>query len=111
VSQLQDDLNAVAALLEPEGAWCQGAYAYDRHRYIVPASSPLACSRCLVGAVIAAGGEATDVGGRISPRQRAMRRALEAVIGLDRSATAWNDQPERMQAEVVSLVRQAAATA
>jgi hypothetical protein len=105
MSQLQDDLNAVAALLEPEGAWCQNEYEGEDD------------AGCLINAIhqVTEGTPAREP----LPRTGRFRACCDALIAVVHATWThdplqladWNDQPERTQAEVVSLVRAAAATA
>ncbi len=46
-----DILNAAADLLEPEGAWIQGAFARDANRHQVYYGSSDACCWCVSGAI------------------------------------------------------------
>jgi hypothetical protein len=95
-----DILEKAADLIEPEGAWTQGAYSSD----------DLDCTcRCLVGAIASAldtdefGAEKWIVRNRIATR----------FFGREREGwlISWNDSPERTQAEVVAKLREAAAEA
>lgn len=81
-------------LLEPEGAWTQGASARDSGRRVVIFSSERACQWCALGAI-----GATYKGYQILDIERRLRSELAGSIAV------WNDTPERTQAEVVALLK------
>jgi len=91
-----DILTAAANLIEPEGAWLQGAYTQD-----------LRCF-CTLGALAHVSGKgATAVG--VTPPAKALANHLNPEdSSADRVITRWNDAPERTQAEVVAALRAAA---
>jgi len=96
-------LERAADLIEPEGAWTQGAYARDvLGNNLNPdeqwGPSPTAVCRCMYGAVAEV---ARPNGYQYLPPSGSW--------GLP--GTEWNDAPERTQAEVVAKLREAAALA
>lgn len=107
MSQLKDDLNKVADLLEPEGAWCQGVYARDIYGSpVLQPDNAAAYSRCLDGAMLAVSGcLAFTV--RLNSRYRAMQDALRVALN-SRNYVEWQDSSTRTQAEVVALLRDCA---
>ena len=100
MSQLKEDLLAVAALLEGPGAWCQGELARDRAGVEVYPHDPRAWSWCLEGGILV-----------VLPPQTMRNRGrywavIEAVdAALPGTPIDWNDAPERTQGEVVGLLR------
>lgn len=99
--QASEILSKAADLIEPEGAWMQGGYS---NGVTVVSGS----CWCAAGAVYAAHGNWRD------PVARDAVRVLYTALNLpyddedDDVIGAWNDAPERTQAEVVSALRQAA---
>lgn len=98
-----DVLERAADLIEPEGAWTQGAYAKyaDGRETIVGRGEGLVCW-CLIGALDAA----TD---DVRHLWKDAFQATQAVVG--RPLASWNDKPDRTQGEVVSKLREAATLA
>lgn len=95
-------LDAAADLIEPEGAWTQGAYGRDGYGVGLDERelSEAKCF-CVSGAIIRVG-DGNEL-------WRACLRNFEAAVGDGfRSFIQWNDAPERTQAEVVSALRKAA---
>lgn len=90
-------LSKAADLLEPEGAFTKGAYARDIFNADVDEDAPDAVCWCAIGALWL-----TSPTGKTT--QEARRYLLE-VTG--QGITAWNDAPERTQAEVVAALREA----
>lgn len=101
-------LNAAADLIEPEGAWAQGAFAADdfgsKWQEYEPAMYGAVCW-CAIGAVAEVTGENPWETWEASPAGAAMD-AIKQVIG--GPVALWNDAPDRTQAEVVTALRQAA---
>lgn len=96
-----DILDAAADLIEPEGAWTQGAFA--RHRSgnpIGPLESNAACW-CASGAI-----QRADSRRRFSPAWEDFNDYAVSLGFLHMAA--FNDAPERTQAEVVAALRAAA---
>lgn len=102
-----DVLERAAALIEPEGAWTQGAYAVgddfaaedDCHDW----PDEPTCF-CLMGAI--AWVQQLDRPGDIDFAR------FSPTLGLSVSNVAsWNDEPRRKQSEVVAKLREAAALA
>ncbi len=93
-------LSAAADLIEPEGAWTQGAYARLEGGLSGYGFEPGVLCRCAVGGVYGAigGFPAEDIASffRHTPHESIGHFQL------------WNDAPERTQAEVVTALRQAA---
>lgn len=104
----QEVLLAAADLLEQPGAWTQCSNARNRYGNAVPSNSPEAVGWCLLGAIC-------KVSDTLAVRDRAY-----AMVGLymDKhnyigyigsfSTVDYNDHPDRMQAEVVAVLRGAA---
>lgn len=106
---IADVLDAAADLIEPEGAWTQGAFSKTKGgRYngdLVAPRKP-ACW-CVLGAIA-----------RVSdsdPTRPFEGIARDAMLALDCVASGdvpgWNDAPERTQSEVLATLREAAALA
>jgi hypothetical protein len=88
-------LERAAALIEPEGAWIQGFIARRRDGFPTSVKAGGSCW-CLLGAVAeAAPGDYATAWGFV-------KQTTSAV------PVAWNDRPERTQAEVVTALREAA---
>jgi hypothetical protein len=114
---IADILDRAADLIEPEGWWCQEAFARDSFGESVHPSSPDAVCFCATGAVTRAAGN------RHVERHKALQVLANDFspppeflghIGGNRyvsAMAAWNDAPERTQSEVVSKLREAAALA
>lgn len=98
-----DVLDAAADLIEPEGAWTQGAYARTAKGFCIGPHEDAATCFCMRGALRRVG--AVGDWDESSPATRA--------IGFQtaRQMTQWNDRPRRTQAEVVAKLREAAALA
>lgn len=88
-------LERAAALIEPEGAWTQGAYGRDVLGAPCGGRSDKAVCRCAAGAIL-------NVGPHCYDAEDFHRR----VTG--QGYEAFNDAPGRTQAEVVAALRQAA---
>lgn len=104
VENVADVLDAAADLLEPKGAWTQGAFARNADGDFTGLSEfrgPAVCW-CIMGATE----KVTD-----DPRLagEADRYVARLVPGF--SIEDFNDAPERTQAEVVAKLREAAALA
>lgn len=99
-ASVADILDWAADLIEPEGAWTQGAFARTKDgEPIGPLEAPATCW-CLYGAIDKAGEDlGVDAGWDAD-------RALFA--SLRTNVPKFNDAPERTQAEVVAALRQAA---
>jgi len=100
-AEIADVLDRAADRIERDG-WWQGAY-YDGRIASRPVSielreHPRPC--CVMGALIA---EAPTR--RVTLAEWALKRFLKMPVTL----AAWNDAPERSQAEVVAALRGAAA--
>lgn len=96
---IADVLERAADLIEPEGAWTQGRFG-----------SRAAGCYCAYGAMIEAYrdfGEPNS--GLYSNLYTSATRCLEDAIG--GRVAAFNDAPDRTQAEVVAKLREAAALA
>jgi hypothetical protein len=91
-------LNAAADLLDKPGAWTQGNSGRDAHGAEVPWNDPDAVCWCAFGAV-------WKSQGRMTVQNTPAEDILERIVGWD--ITAWNDSPDRTQAEVVSALRAA----
>lgn len=111
MSQLKDDLNAVATLLGR--GWCQGQPAQSSNGQGCTPASPSAAAWCLLGAIRRVSGvEGTrtthSAWMRDAQIQRAIRLAMRDGKRLGDFIPTWNDRPRRTQAQVVGLVRRAA---
>ncbi len=91
-----DILTAAADLIEPEGAWLQGAYTED-----------LRCF-CTLGALAHVSCKGATVVGSLAPAKTLAAYLNAEDSSADRVITRWNDAPERTQAEVVATLRAAA---
>lgn len=98
-----DILERAADLIEPEGAWTQGAFAVSATGERLNEQAPEAVCWCVAGAISRAAGSFYSGGAS------AARDHLRAII--QDTLPHWNDAPERTQAEVVSKLREAAAKA
>ena len=87
-------LNAAADLIEPDGAWTQGAAARNADGKV---SLENATCWCLYGAIGNFAEESWDV----------VWEDFKRLSGI-RAPIAWNDAPERTQSEVVEALRAAA---
>lgn len=95
-------LNKAADLIEPEGAWTQGALARGPDGFGTESEiPPNAVCFCAEGAIQASSGR-----GNHSLEKRAFD-ALRKVLPTD-FIHEWNDKPCRTQAEVVAALRAAA---
>jgi hypothetical protein len=95
-----DILDLAADLIEPPGAWTQGAFARAADGASVVSTDPLAVCWCASGAI-------SKVTGSISSEavfvvREALRKHLPDFIAR------WNDDPARTQPEVVAMLREAA---
>jgi hypothetical protein len=93
-----DILNKAADLIEPEGAWTQGAWQRGRSGREVKPDSPRAVCWCVGGAI-----EHVSSIGIGSAAMTELRDHLSVMF-----ISEWNDAPERTQAEVVAKLREAA---
>lgn len=96
-------LAKAADLIEPEGAWTQGALGRDENEDDIEESHELAVCWCAIGALCEASGD------RYASELRARVEALiEAPDGRGTYPLArWNDTPGRTQSEVVAALRSA----
>lgn len=103
MTQLRDDLNAVAGVLEQ--GWCQRAYARDAQGKMVTLRDETACCYCLSAAVELTADFSNG-------RAVAMYQAIANTLGLplDRIVP-WQDERDRTKAEVIYIVRMAAEAA
>lgn len=106
-ADVADILDRAADLIEPEGAWTQGAFVRDAfgsdvYEAFREEAADAACF-CLYGAI-------GSVIGRDPEGYRDADPLLEAVLGVSSpyEVAKWNDAPERTQAEVVAKLREAA---
>lgn len=111
VKTVADILTAAADLIEPEGAWIQGAHARVRNYMggFGHWSHPRACGWCAAGAINKAASEIVgydDVRTTYGPTWQATLLFNESV-GVRMTAD-FNDAPKRTQAEVVAALRAAA---
>ena len=90
-------LRKAADLIEPPSAWTQGAFARTKGGAIIGPYEQNARCWCAHGAIK-----------RVSEHEGGELAAWSARTELVRSIPAWNDHPERTQAEVVTALRQAA---
>lgn len=98
-------LSRAADLIEPEGAWCQRAFARTATAQPITYTDYPHCrgevvSRCINGAIC----EASPDLATASKAQRYTARAVDVSAWLP----GWNDTPGRTQTEVVSALRKAA---
>lgn len=96
-------LSAAADLIEPEGAWTQGANARLRNALGQPtgASDPKAACWCAFGAMLRKTSAPS-----LNPFYAATGYAEKVIDGVN--LRCWNDEKGRTQAEVVSALRKAA---
>lgn len=94
-----DILDKAADLIEPEGAWTQGAFARtaDGESCSSGSSDPRAVCWCVGGAINRASGQE-----RPTDAHNVFQRLIPC------GEFEWNDAPERTQAEVVAKLREAA---
>lgn len=93
-------LSDAADLIEPEGAWTQGAYARGKSRREVVNPKRAVCF-CALGAINVAAGE-KRTGVDAVHYHSFFHKAAKISDVLD-----WNDAPERTQSEVVAKLREA----
>lgn len=95
-------LAKAADLIEPEGAWTQGALARTANDNVIgPLCDPAVCW-CANGSLLRSG--ASDF-----VFQTAEYRFMQAATGVGEGFISdWNDAPDRTQAEVVAALRRAA---
>lgn len=106
-----DVLDRAADLIEPEGAWTQGAYAKtaDGNHFMHGDAAGAVCW-CAIGAI----DKASASQGRDHPNYlwlgaaRQLADILPQACGLNDTITTFNDDPGRTQAEVVAKLREAA---
>lgn len=98
-----DVLDAAADLIEPEGAWGQGAFARGSQGQPIGPFSPYATCFCLRGALVRVG----------AINARAENSPATLALGFNSSSrlVSWNDAPGRTQSEVVAALRAAATSA
>lgn len=92
-------LRKAARRLSKEGTWTQGAYALDANGDSIDPGMPNAVCWRVGGAII----READSGSS----EWAALEALANYLGVS-NLTAWNDAPERTQAEVVQALNAAA---
>ena len=82
-----------------EQGWCQGVTAKDEEGYNIGGQNELAVSWCFVGAAIRSFG--------LSNQSLEFIHSGEQILfgGELSLVAAWNDNPERTQAEVVAVAR------
>lgn len=98
-------LSAAADLIEQPNAWCQKAIARNaKGDTLRIATQNSACQWCTIGAVIKACENNTYNTSEVIEK---VRQVLKSRTGGD-SLGGWNDAPDRTQAEVVALLREAA---
>jgi hypothetical protein len=111
-----DVLERAAALIEPEGAWTQGAFSrnYDGSADLTEdenaASEPVCwCALGAIAQIARADPNAPFVfsDGKKLTQQAAAHLRILAGHAIDD----WNDEPNRKQTEVVEALRKAAALA
>jgi len=100
-------LERAADLIEPEGAWTQGAFARNaqgKDTGLSESRGPATCW-CVLGA--------TDhVSGEDDPVVQADHLLAQVIGGAAHNGLGeWNDAPGRTQSEVVAKLREAAALA
>ncbi len=98
MSDLATVFTQAAALLEPEGAWCQRVFGVRDGRAIRDDNTKGCQQRCLVGAVR----EVCESSKRTRKLRAPAERALAAALPC--APMNWNDQPERTQDEVVAVL-------
>jgi hypothetical protein len=107
-----DVLERAAKLIEPEGAWTQGAFSLDEtgsHSEDLTAIGPAVCW-CVLGAIAEIVGVDPVAPWGLNNTAVAAKLALSRVIE-DDNVPMFNDAPGRTQAEVVAKLREAAAKA
>lgn len=106
VQSIADVLERAADLIEPEGAWIQGALWRDSEGRDLDEDGDKsdATCWCTVGATLAVAGLTQSL---------KADRFFSRFLGFDFSGEVevWNDAPERTQQEVVAKLREAAALA
>ena len=104
-----DVLNAAADLLDKPGAWAQGSLALGSSGESLSVDSSEAVCFCIVGAIRRVSGFNRRPEKTV-PLRQAVARSL-GLPGYKAPLVAWNDAPERTQAEVVQALRDAARAA
>lgn len=104
-----DVLSEAADLIEPEGAWTQGASARDLHGQSTETLGDQARCFCVIGAISKISGKTTWY--KSSPQGFFDSLVPEHWNNDLCAAAVWNDATERTQAEVVAKLREAAALA
>lgn len=104
--KVSDILERAADRIEPEGRWTQKANARDEDGLSTSCRGEEATCWCMAGSVFREAGILDD------EAYEALKAVLPPAprIGFDR-VVAFNDAPERTQAEVVAKLREAAAKA
>lgn len=106
---IADVLDRAANLIEPEGAWTQGAYSRDQNGNA--SGDRVAVGKQVCWCAMGALGKVSCKGHfRVYEYGTVTRKAceiLEHVIG-DDDIPEWNDAPSRTQTEVVAAFREAA---
>ena len=111
-----DVLRQAADLLEPEGAWTQGAFSRNADGSVdfggeegepdgVAVSPVCWCALGAIAHVTKSDPTRASVFTRLGPLWPAIN-GLQSVVGQE--IDEWNDEPERSQADVVAKLREAA---
>jgi hypothetical protein len=97
MTQLQDDIRAVMALLDTPEKWVKGAFARDVNGDQTPSRGTYAVCWCLTGACIAV---TTDISSE--------RHLLHAIGKYTEHRTiSWNDAPERTFEDIHAILNKA----
>jgi hypothetical protein len=102
MTQLQNDLRAVMALLDSPEKWTKGEYARDANGKPCPAWSEDAICWCLEGACSSILPRTLDW----HPRYRRLERELEKYLPL-LGLVEWNDEPERTFEDIQEVLHAA----
>lgn len=106
-STVAEVLDRAAALVEPEGAWTQGANARTASGFPVNHWNDSAVCWCAFGAISYAAEDGED---DMSAITMAAMDVVRTIIG-GGSLSIWNDDANRTQSEVVTTLRRAAQAA
>jgi hypothetical protein len=98
MTQLQDDIRAVMALLDEPRKWTKGAFARDANCNQTPSKGIYAACWCLTGACIAVTSD--------SSRERNLLHAIGEYIE-DVTIIVWNDAPERTFEDIHAILNKA----